>query len=52
MDTPLEIRVFPDGSTEVGFFAVEYSEFIIDYVLNKKDREMYAAAGARKIYCG
>jgi len=49
---PLIIRITPEGNTELEFFSVSFSEFIIDYVYSKKDRELAASTGTRKIYCG
>lgn len=52
MEQELELRILPNGDVELTFFAVEFSEFIIDYVLSKNDRERYDKYGTRKIYCG
>jgi len=48
----LTIKISPEGDTEIEFFPVSYSEFIIDYVYSKEDRERANALGTRKIYCG
>lgn len=48
----LVLRIHPGGTTTVQFFPVSFSEFIIDYVYDKKNRERMARTGARRIYCG
>jgi len=48
----LVLRVQPGGDTIVQFFPVSFSEFIIDYVYGKKDRERMAQTECRRIYCG
>jgi len=48
----LVLRVQPGGNTVVQFFPVSFSEFIIDNVYGKKERELAARTGRRKIYCG
>ena len=48
----LTIVVKPGGKTHIDFFPVSFSEFIIDYVYGKEDRERMALTGCRKIYCG
>jgi len=46
------LRVHPGGNTTIDFFPVTFSEFIIDYVYGKEDRERMALTGTRKIFCG
>ena len=46
------LKVHPGGNTSIDFFPVSFSEFIIDYVYGKKDRERMAITGCRKIFCG
>lgn len=48
----LVLRVQPGGNTIIQFFPVSFSEFIIDYVYGKEERERAAQTGYRKIYCG
>ena len=48
----LIIRLMPNGDTKIDFFPVEFSEFIIDYVMSKEERERMALTGCRRIYCG
>ena len=48
----LVLRVQPGGNTIVQFFPVSFSEFIIDNVYGKKERELAAKTGCRRIYCG
>jgi hypothetical protein len=48
----LVLRVQRGGNTIVQFFPVSFSEFIIDNVYGKKERERVAQTGCRKIYCG
>lgn len=48
----LVLRIPPGGETEVEFFPVSFSDFIIDCVLDKKQRERLAQTECRKIYCG
>ncbi len=48
----LVLCVKPGGNTIVQFFPVSFSEFIIDYVYGKEQRERAALTGSRKIYCG
>lgn len=48
----LVLRVSPGGVTKIDFFPVSFSEFIIDYVYGKEDRERMALTKCRKIYCG
>jgi len=50
----LEIIVKPNGDTEVLFMPVEFSEYVIDYILPKEERDRYNSSGfrGRKIYCG
>jgi len=48
----LVLRIKPGGKTVVDFFPTSYSEFIIDNVYDKKQRERAALTGSRKIYCG
>jgi len=46
------LRVCPDGSTKIEFFPVSFSEFIIDYVYDKEERDRIEQYGSRRIYCG
>ena len=48
----LVLHIKPNGDTVVEFFPVSFSEFIIDYVYGKKEREKAKQAGCCKIYCG
>jgi hypothetical protein len=48
----LVLHVKLGGNTVVQFFPVSFSEFIIDNVYGKKERELAARTGCRKIYCG
>lgn len=48
----LILHIKPGGNTRVEFFPVSFSEFIIDYVYGKEDRERAEQTGCRKIYCG
>ncbi len=51
-ENKLTLRIMPDGSTRIDFFPVSFSEFIIDNVYNKEDRERMKKTNCRKIYCG
>ncbi len=51
-DDELVIHVLPGGDTRLGFFPVSYSDFVIDYIYGKKDKERLAKTGCRRIYCG
>jgi len=46
------IIVKPNGDTEIPFFPISFSEFIIDYVYSKEERERMALTESRRIYCG
>ena len=46
------ICVTDEGGTMVDFFPVSFSEFMIDCVFDKKERDRLALTGCRKIYCG
>ena len=48
----LILRIMPNGDTKIVFFPVSFSEFIIDYVYGKEDRERMTLTECRKIYCG
>jgi hypothetical protein len=48
----LTIIVMPNGDTRIDFFPVSFSEFIIDNVYSKEERERLASTECRKIYCG
>lgn len=48
----LILHIRPGGNTRVEFFPVSFSEFIIDYVYNKEDRERAKRTNCRRIYCG
>lgn len=48
----LVINIKANGDAFVGFFPVSFSEFVIDYVYDKKRRESLKEMGIRKIYCG
>ena len=50
----MDIRILPDGSTEIDFFPISFSDFIIKYVYGKEERdlaEQFPESG-QKIYCG
>lgn len=51
-ENKLTLCIMPDGETRVDFFPVSFSEFMIDYVLSKEERERMALTECRKIYCG
>ena len=51
-ENKLTLRVMLGGRTIIDFFPVSFSEFIIDNVYNKKERERMKLTGCRKIYCG
>ena len=50
----MDIRILPDGSTEIDFFPVSFSDFIIKYVYGKKERDLAEQfpESEQKIYCG
>lgn len=48
----MDLRILPDGSTEVDFFPVCFSDFIIKYVYGKKEREIAEQFQTKNIYCG
>ena len=41
-----------DGSTHIEWVSVPFSEFIIDHVMSKEERDQFKKMGTRKIYCG
>jgi hypothetical protein len=47
-----EIRVLPDGSTVIEWVTVAFSEFIIENVYSKEDRELAHKMGQTRIFCG
>ena len=51
-ENKLTLRVMPSGSTIIDFFPVSFSEFIIDNVMSKEERERMKLTNCRKIYCG
>lgn len=48
----LILHIKPGGSTRIEFFPVSFSEFIIDHIYDKKNRERIKQTDCRKIYCG
>ena len=51
-DDMQEIIILPNGDTYIEWVSVPFSEFIIDYVLGKEEREKYNKYDCRRIYCG
>lgn len=47
-----KITVLPDGTTRIDWVTVSFSEFLIEYVLSKEDREMHKKYGNKLILCG
>lgn len=48
----MTLKIYPGGTATVDFFPVCMSEYVIDCVYGKEDRERIAITGTRKIYCG
>lgn len=48
----ITIRISKEGETSLDFFPVSYSEFVIDYVYSREERERAKSMNIRKIYCG